>query len=366
MARNDERTEKPTAKRKGDAKRKGQVAKSVDVGAWLVMLVGSMLVPSLFRKGETTITGLVGLSQNVMVNPTPAGAVSVLEQGLKDVLTLVLPVVCVFAVTGVVANVAQTGLILSLQGAKPKWSHVNPISGFKKLFSTQSLWQLAKQLSKLLVLVGLAYKALTGLGHKLVGSSPVGLTPIAGYSGSVLLHLVRTVSAVGLLLGLIDYGVAKRKLSKSLKMTKQEVKEEARQSEGDPLIKRETRRKMYRMSRARMMAAIAGADVVVVNPTHYAVALRYEASLGRAPRVVAKGIDDVALRIREEGRKHKVPVVEDPPVARAIYAACEIDEPVPAELYLAVARLLAFVFTLPPTVRRAGLVHRRRNSALVA
>jgi flagellar biosynthetic protein FlhB len=114
------------------------------------------------------------------------------------------------------------------------------------------------------------------------------------------------------------------------------------------------------------MAAVAGADVIVVNPTHFAVALRYESTKGRAPRVVAKGIDDVALRIKEEGRKHKVPVVEDPPVARAIYAACEIDEMVPAELYLAVARLLAFVFTLPPGLRAAGLVHRRPNSAMVA
>jgi flagellar biosynthetic protein FlhB len=131
------------------------------------------------------------------------------------------------------------------------------------------------------------------------------------------------------------------------------------------VVKGQIRRKMMRTSRARMMAAIAGAEVVAVNPTHYAVALKYEPGHGRAPTVVARGVDELARRIRDEGRKHKVPVVEDPPVARAIYSACEIDEQIPAEMYVAVARLRAFVFTLPAIVRSAGAVHRRRTSAMV-
>ena len=204
------------------------------------------------------------------------------------------------------------------------------------------------------------------MGTTLVGSQPVDMAPVITYAGSKILGLVRDISAAGLLLAFGDYAYQRHQLQKSLKMTKQDVKDESKNADGDPLVKGQIRRKMMRMSRARMMAAIAGADVVVVNPTHYAVALKYEPGHGRAPTVVAKGVDDLARRIRDEGRKHKVPVVEDPPVARAIYAACDIDEQIPAEMYVAVARLLAFVFTLPAIVRSAGAVHRRRTSAMVA
>ncbi len=155
-------------------------------------------------------------------------------------------------------------------------------------------------------------------------------------------------------------------MNKQLKMSKQQVKEESRQQDGDPLVKRAIRRKQITMSRNRMMAAVSGADVVVTNPPHYSVAIRYEAGAGLAPVVVAKGAGLVALKIREKATESKVPIVEDPPLARAIYGACDIGSPIPTELYLAVARLLAFVFTLPAMVRASGHVHRRPSTALVA
>lgn len=366
MARNEDRTEKPTPKRKREARRKGQVARSPDVSGWVVMLAGSALVPWLFRNADRSLNSLLGAALVVTAKPSPAGAVRVMESGLGAALNLVLPVVGAFAAIAVFANVAQTGLALSLAAAKPKWDHLNPVSGIKRLFSPQSAWMLLKQTLKLAVPVGVAYASLKGLGRTLVGSQPVGMAPVLTYTGSNILGLVRDVAAIGLLLAAGDYAYQRHQLQKSMKMTKQEVKDENRQTDGDPLVKREIRRKMYRMSRARMMAAVAGADVVVVNPTHYAVALRYEPGLGRAPRVVAKGTDELALRIREEGCKHKVPVVEDPPVARALYGACDIDECIPGDLYVVVARLLAFVFTLPAVVRQAGLVHRRPVSAMLA
>ena len=362
----DDKTEKPTPKRKKEARRKGNVAKSPDIGGWLIMLGGTYIIPMLFRAADTKLTGLVAQAADSMVAPSPAGALKVLEKGLADTVTLVLPVVAAFAVMGVVANVAQTGPMLSGQAAKPQFSKVNPVAGLKRLFSSQSLWTLGKQVVKLVALVGIAYMVLSRMGHVLVGSQPAQMAPVVHYAGSSILTLTRDVAAVGVLLGIGDYAWQRRRINKSLKMTKQEVKEEGKQSEGNPLVKGEIRKKQYRMSRARMMAAIAGSDVVVVNPTHFAVALRYEAGGGRAPVVVAKGADEVALRIREEAKKHKVPVIEDPPLARAVYAACEIDDAIPPELFLAVARLLAFVFTLPPVVRAAGLVHRRPSSALVA
>ncbi len=362
----DDRTEKPTPKRKKEARKKGQVAKSPDVSGWLVLLVASMLMPHMFSSAESKLTGLVAMSTQAMTNPTPAGALTILQKGLGDVFAIVMPMVAIFAVVGVAANVAQTGGLFSLQAAAPKWDRLNPIHGIKNLVSTQTLWQLGKQLAKLLVLVGLAYTTVSGLYRTLVGSQPADMGPMVSYAGSTLLGLMRDVSAVGLLLGIVDWAWQKRKINKSLKMTKHQVKEESKQSEGNPLIKGQIRKKMLGMSRLRMMAAVAGADVIVVNPTHYAVALRYDPSRGMAPVVVAKGIDELALRIREEACAKKVPVVEDPPLARAIYASCDLEDAIPAELFLAVARLLAFVFGLSPIVRAAGLVHRRPASAMVA
>lgn len=362
----DDKTEKPTPKRKKEARKKGQIAKSPDVSAWLIMLAGSMIVPMLFRSAQKKLTGLIGQSTAVMANPSPAGALVIMEKGLGDAVSLIMPVVATFAVIGVAASVAQTGLVLAPGALSPKWSKLNPISGIKNLLSTQSVWALVKQLLKLVALVGIAYMTVNGLLHKLVGSAPVNMAPVVSYTGSQLLSLTQKVSVAGLVLAVGDFAWQKRRINKQLKMTKKQVKDENKQAEGDALVKGQIRKKQFRMSRSRMMAAIAGADVIVVNPTHFAVALRYDSGRGGAPVVVAKGADEMALRIREEGKKHKVPVVEDPPLARAVYAACDVEDAIPPELFLAVARLLAFVFTLSPIVRAAGLVHRRPSTALVA
>jgi flagellar biosynthetic protein FlhB len=365
VGKNDDKTEKPSAKRKQKARRKGQVAISHDVSSWVVALAGSMLVPILFRTAENRLTGLFARVANVITNPSVPGAMGVLQAGLSDVLILVLPIAGGFAVLGVLVDVAQTGGLFSIEAAAPKFDRVNPVAGLKRLFSANSLWQLVKQTLKVAVLVLMAYKVLFGLGNKLVGTQPVDMTPVISYAGSTMLGLVRDISLIGLLLAFGDYAIQRRRHNKSLKMTKREVKEENRQSDGDPLLKREIRRKQMRLSRSRMMAAVAGADVVITNPTHFAVALRYQAGHGHAPQVVAKGADEVALRIREEATRHGVPIIEDRPLAQAVYAACEIDSYVPKELYVAVARVLAFVFTLPDVVKASGRVHQRPTSAMV-
>ena len=305
----DDRTEKPTAKRKKEAKRKGQVAKSPDVSSWLILLAGSVLIPDLFRTADTRLLQMWGQVNTVIADPTTPAAVAVFEKGLSDSLSLILPTIAVFAVVGVFANVAQSGLMLSLEAARPKWNKLNPLTGIKNLFSTQSLWQLGKEVIKVVVLVLMAYGSVSGLSHTLIGSQPVDMTPIVAYTGKSLLGLVQKVAVIGFILSLGDYAWSRRKLNKSLKMTKQQVKEEHIQSDGNPHIKGAVRKQMYKMSRSRMMAAVAGSDVIVINPTHFAVALRYEREGGGTPVVVAKGVDELALRIREEGQKHKVPVV---------------------------------------------------------
>jgi flagellar biosynthetic protein FlhB len=367
VARRDaERTEKPTPKRKKEARRKGQVAKSPDVSGWLVVLAASMILPMVIHSGEVRMVGLWSLAASVMAHPSTPGALRVMTTGFADMFAIVLPTVVVFAVVGVFANVAQVGFAFSGEAAKPKFSRVSPAAGFKRLFSTNSLWELAKQVLKLAALVGLAYSAVNHLAHQTVMAGEVGIGPVVAVVGPSVLGLVRVTAVIGLLLGVADYAFKKHKMNKSMKMSKHEIKEESRSQEGDPVVKGAVRRKMLTMSRMRMMAAIAGADVVVTNPTHYAVALRYEQGRGLAPRVVAKGAGPVAARIRAEAQRCHVPIVEDPPLARAIYGSCEIDAQIPRELFVAVARLLAFVFTLPAVVRASGAVHRRPASALVA
>ncbi|MFC0082810.1 flagellar biosynthesis protein FlhB [Aciditerrimonas ferrireducens] len=366
MARRDERTEKPTPKRRREARQEGQIAKTPELAGWLAVLVASMALPAAFGYGERRVVGVLAQANHVMADPTSAGALAVLRTGLVAAAEIVLPVAGVMAAVSLVVTAAQVGPVLAWKAARPQFSRLNPLTGIKRLFSAQSLWMLAKEVLKLAVIGALAYRTMDAMVRLMLGAQLTGIGPAVAYAGGALVGLVRQVALAGLVLAGFDYAFQRRRVGQQLKMTKQEVKEEFRQHEGDPLLKGQIRKKQRALSRLRMMAAVAKADVVVTNPTHVAVALRYEPGSGQAPRVVAKGADHLAARIREEARRHGVPVVEDPPLARALHAACDLDDLVPVELYLAVARLLAFVFTLPDVVRRSGRVHRRPVSAMVA
>lgn len=359
-----DKTEKPTPKRRREAKKKGQVARSPDVAGWASMLAMTVAAPAVVRHAQHAVLAVVGQATHVMAAPSEAGAVAVLAAGLRATLSILAPVLGLALAVGVAANVAQVGL--ALRAPQVQWHRLNPLQGLKRLFSVGALWELGKQAAKLAVLGIISYRSLAALGHQVLPFGPADLAPLVGYTGNRLLGLVRGVALAGLLLSVVDFAFQRRQLTRSLRMSKQEVKEEMRQNDGDPMLRARIRRKQRMLSRMRMMAAVAGADVVVVNPTHYAVALRYVPGGRSAPKVVAKGVDELAARIREEAATHQVPVVEDPPLARAIYAACELDAQIPKELYVAVARVLAFVFTLPRTVRASGAVQRRRTSALVA
>jgi flagellar biosynthetic protein FlhB len=360
------KTEKPTPKRKKDARKKGQVARSPEIGGWFSLLVVTMVLPVAFGAAERRIVALEAQGAIVMARPSIPGALGVLGTGLADALFIILPLAGTIAVIGLIASIAQVGFVFSAKGITPQFSKLNPVHGLKRLLSKRGLWDLGKTVVKLGVIAFVATKDVIGLWHTLLGAQPVAMGPLIDYAGATLLGFVRTLAVVGFLLGVADYAFQRRKLSSDLMMSKQEVKEEMRQREGDPLAKGHIRRRQRAMSRLRMMAEVSRADLIITNPTHYAVALRYDRSRSAAPRVVAKGHDDVAARIREEGAKHGVPVLEDPPLARAIYGACELEDEIPEALYMAVARLLAFVYSLSPALRAARPVHRRPASALVA
>ena len=360
-----DRTEKPSAKHKRDARQQGQVAKTRELGGWLSLLVVAQVLPAIMRSATSHLTGLFGQVANVITDPTPAAALRTMSSGLALAVTISWPVIALAAALSLFATVAQVGFVFSLKAAAPQFSRLNPIAGIKQLLSPATAWSLVKEVLKLVVVGLLSYQVIGAMVREIVLAQPTGLGAVIAYTAETLLGLVREVAVAGLVIAVGDYAYQRHQTSTQLKMTKQEVKEENRQQQGDPLLKGAIRRKQVSLSRSRMMAAVAGADVVVTNPTHVAVALRYEPGQGQAPRVVAKGSDQLAARIRQEARAHGVPVVEDPPLARAVFGACELDAVIPVELYVAVARLLAFVLSLPAVVKASGIVHRRPSSAMV-
>lgn len=355
------RTEPPTPKRKREARQEGRVARSPDIGGWVAILAATLVVPWIFSNAERRVLAVTTAAANVMAHPTTTGCLQVLGPALLDVLEIVLPGAAVFMAVGILANVAQVGFGFATKRSRPQLSRISPLAGTKRLFSPNSLWELVKQLLKLSILAGLGYQVFHTLWSHLLGSAPVGLTPVLGFTKTSLVGFVRSVAAIGLAIGIGDYAIQRHRLMSQLKMTKQEVKDERKQSEGDPAMRSQLRRRQYGIARSKMMAAVRTADVVVTNPTHFAVALRYQSGGGAAPRVVAKGVDGLAQRIREEAAVHRVPVVEDPPLSRYLFAVCEVDQQIPAEIYLVVAKLLAFVYSLPASWRGVG-VHRRVHS----
>lgn len=361
-----DRTEKPSAKHKREARESGQIAKTRELAGWLSLLAVVEVLPAVMRDAIGRLTSLFAQVAQVVAAPTPASALRVLDSALAQAVSILWPVLALVAALSLLATVAQVGFLFSLKAAAPQFSRLNPITGIKNLFSPATLWNLVKEVMKLAIVGLLSYQVIDAMVREIALAQPTGLGPVVSYTAATLLGLLRAVAVAGLLVAVADYAYQRHRTSTQMKMTKQEVKEENRQQQGDPLLRGAIRRKQVSLSRSRMMAAVAGADVVVTNPTHVAVALRYEPGQGHAPRVVAKGADQVARRIREEAQAHGVPVVEDPPLARAVFGACELDAVVPAELYVAVARLLAFVFTLPAVVKASGTVHRRPHSAMVA
>ncbi|HVB06582.1 MAG TPA: EscU/YscU/HrcU family type III secretion system export apparatus switch protein [Acidimicrobiales bacterium] len=350
------RTEKPTPKRKKEARDKGKVARSADITAFAGLLGASTLLPALFSSARGKVLNLVDEAMNVARNPSPQGAETVFGHGLMAVLQVIVPLAGGLALLGCVANLAQVGLHLSGKGLAPQFSRISPKGGLKRLFSAANGVNLAKQLAKVALLGALTTSVITTLLHAVPAGSPEPLIATVGIGASHLLGFIRIVATLGVALGIADFLYQRKHLLDTLKMTKQEVKDEARQREGDPAVKADLRRRAYAIARSRTLAAVRGADVVVANPTHYAVALRYDKARAAAPVVLAKGEGSLALRIKAEAARCLIPVVEDPPLARYLFATTEAGRAVPAEIYVAVARLLAFIYSLPPTFT-GGAIH---------
>jgi flagellar biosynthetic protein FlhB len=337
-----DKTEQATPKRRRDARRKGQVARSVELPQALSLLAIVFVLPMVLPRLAHTLTTDWQLATARAASAGPNEAPALLGLFLGDALLALLPLVVAVMAAGVTAGVAMSGGRPNVALLKPRFDKISPKAGIKRLVSKQTLWEMAKTAIKIALVGGVA-----------VGAWQAGLASVMAASGSfegsihavagAISAMVRRVAVLALLVGVMDAVVAHRRHRQSLRMTKQEVKDEAKQSEGNPHMKGAIRGRQAKMSRSRMMAAVAGADVILTNPTHLAIALAYEAG-SAAPTVVAKGADRMAERIRTEATRHGVPLMENKPLARALYRAVEVGDAIPVAFYRAVAEILALVY----------------------
>ncbi len=348
MAR-PEQTEKATPKRRSEARKRGQVAKSHDFSGaviflTIVIMLHMMLIPGLLAALRMMHAAIDHTS--FLPEPTIASASSSIGATAR---AAILPMALLFGVTitvSILINVFQVGIVFTLHPLIPNFGRLNPISGIKRLFSPQSLVNLAKQLFKMSLLCFLMYQAIHNNINHIYSLSEEAPHAIITFVDDLLFGVSLRFGCFLLVLGFVDFLWERHRLSDSLKMTKAEVKDETRQQEGNAEAKNVFKKRQREIARRRMMTAVPTATVIVTNPTHFAVALKWDDEEMAAPVVVAKGADLMAKRIRDVGRKHEIPVIENPPLARALYRDVPLDTPIPPELYSAVAKIIAFVFAL--------------------
>lgn len=342
-----EKTEKPSHKKLEDAKKKGQTPKSQDVGVAVSLLVSFGL---LMVFGETFIGEIKNvmvlfieksISTNVSSNPTQLNSIF-MSIFFKFFLLLFVPIMIV----GVVVNVAQTGFVLTGEQIKPKFSKLNPINGFKDMFSQRRLFDFLKNLTKLIVVFAITINFVTDK-QGIVSELPyLELNQGLAVFGVFIQEMFTLIIGVVIVIAVIDYAYQRYDFLKKQRMTKQEVKEEYKQAEGDPHIKGMRRQRQRELARNRMMQAIPEATVVVTNPTHFAIAIKYDEKETPIPKVVAKGSNLLALKIKEIAKEHDIIIVENKPLARTLFKVAEVDREIPVEMFKAVADLLVLVYRL--------------------
>ena len=351
-----EKTEQPTAQKLKQARKEGQIARSADVGAWLGMLAASFLVPWTLEAAVTRARTVLERVPAVIENPSAGALPGMLTEALFAIGLAAGPLALGMLVLGVVAAGAQGGIHVATKLFIPKFSRLNPLPGFKKMFGPQALWEGTKALIKTGVLAGVLYLTMKDIVPVLMTAGQLQLRSLLGVINDTVLSIIRAASVAGIVMAAADYFVVRRRTNKQLRMTKEEVKQENKNTEGDPHVKGQIRARQMAMARNRQMADVPTADVVLVNPTHVAVALRYEPEKG-APRVIAKGQGAIAQKIRELATEHRIPMVQDVALARALEKSVEVGMEIPAEFYGAVAKVLAFVMSLKARGSAAG-VHR--------
>lgn len=342
-----EKTEEATPKRKGEARQKGQVAKSMEVNSVFIILAAFFTLKLIGSYIYDELTGYMQLSfaAIVMADLTITSIREIFFGFAMIFLKTSFPVMFIILIVSLTVNFIQVGFLFSLEPLTPSFNKINPISGFGRLFSKRSISELIKSLLKIIIIGYFIYRFMRKQTDQIPGLINAELIDSLHLTATLILDLVFQVSAVMIVLAAFDYFYQWWEHKESLKMSKDDIKQEFKQTEGDPLIKGKIKQRQRAMSMQRMMQEVPKADVVVTNPTHFAVALKYEKTMS-APVIVAKGQDLIAHRIKDIAKENKVVIVENKILARALYAAVDIGQPVPPELYQAVAEVLAYVYKL--------------------
>jgi flagellar biosynthesis protein FliR/FlhB len=344
----EDKTEEATPKKKSDARKKGQIAKSKEVSLALTLLTSAIILSTLGgfvgNNLKSTLTYFLsnGFAKELSYDSLSSLALTVVWRLAITFLPVILPIM----VMGIVANFMQTGFLFTDEPIKPKLSKLNPLEGFKRMFSGRTTVELVKDLILVTVVGYIGYGYIRDNIQNVFNLSTLRIGDIPNGFAQITLGIFYRITLIMLILALADYLFQRYTHNKDLKMTKQEVKEEFKQEEGDPQIKSKIKQKQREIASRRMMHKVPEAAVVVTNPTHIAVALMYEEGKDSAPKVVAKGTDYIAVKIKEIAKENNVPILENKPLARMIYAEVEIDEDIPISMYQAVAEILALVYRL--------------------
>ena len=348
MLGESERTEQPTPRRRQEARRRGNVARSADLNSALVLLTGIVI---LSLSAKFFLNQIIGIQRDIFQNLSRIELTSdsvrfYFITGITVVLKTLAPLIVSVFMIGMLANYLQVGVIFTGEPLLPRLDKINPITGFRRIFSWKALAELIKGILKAIIVGYIIYVTLRPHWRDYLPLMDQGVRGILKFLGGMGFKLALRTSLALLLLAFLDYSFQKWQYEKSLRMTKEEVKEEYKEHEGDPLIKARIRSLQREMARRRMLTEVPGADVVITNPFHIAVALKYDAGKMAAPRVVAKGARLLAEKIKEVAQKHGVPIVEDKPLAQALYKFTKVGDEIPVSLYKAVAEILAYIYRL--------------------
>ncbi len=342
------KTEEATPKRLRDSRKKGQISKSGDLNSAVSFLVFALLLGAL---GDYLLTNSIefitlALSQDVGKGLTQANVGAILVQNVMKILLIFMPFGLIAVFIGVVTNVVQVGFLFTVEPLKPDFKRLNPIEGMKNIFSKKALFNMFKSIMKLLIVTYLTYTGLQKVMKPIMNLGGVGVEKLFGFFMDTVSTLSVSIASFMIILGVIDFIFQKKDYKKNLMMTKQEIKDEYKQMEGDPKIKSKRQQKQREMSMARTMQSVEASTVIITNPTHIAIALRYEQGKDEAPVVMAKGLDYMAMKIREKAKEEGIPIIENKPLARSMYYKVEPGSSVPVEMYQAIAEILALVFTM--------------------
>ncbi|MGB4589241.1 MAG: flagellar biosynthesis protein FlhB [Clostridiaceae bacterium] len=342
------KTEEATPKKISDSKKKGQVPKSADFNSAFSSLVFAMLLGSLgqylFSHGLETLRATLRTGFGASLSSREAS--HILLQSVARFSILFLPFGLLAVILGVVTNLIQVGFIYSVDPIKPDFKRLNPLQGFKNIFSVKSLFNMLKSVLKLVIVSWITYQGLTDILVQITNAGLMGIENLYTFFFDIIKTLSLSIARIMIILGIVDFIVQKREFKKNLRMTKEEIKTEYKQMEGDPKIKSARQQKQREMSRRRTLQNVEQASVIITNPTHIAIALKYELGKDQAPIVVGKGVDYMAQKIKEKAKEKGIPIIENKPLARAMYPKVEEGSFVPIELYQAIAEILALVYQM--------------------